>query len=100
MVVRELDNQGTVFFLSFGGYHNGYRVISYCAWWRTLTPHKGNDRITYCEYSKAPTRELHSNTHCCLLSGCTRKQNNWLVAVIHTQESGHKVPKSVLRAVL
>ena len=27
---------------------------------------------------KAPTRQLHSNTHCCLWSGPTRKQSNSL----------------------
>ena len=35
-----------------------------------------------------------------LWSGHTRKQSNSLVAVVHKQESRHKVPKSVLRAVL
>ena len=30
----------------FGGHHDGYRVRSCCAGWRTLTPHEGNDRIT------------------------------------------------------
>ena len=43
--MRELDNQGTVFFF-FDGHHDGYRVRYYFAGWRTLTPHKGNDRIT------------------------------------------------------
>ena len=33
---------------------------------RTLTPHKGNDRITQCDYGKATTRQLHSNTRCAL----------------------------------
>ena len=42
--LRELDNQGT-FFSFCGGCHDGYRVKSYCARWRTLTPHNGNDRI-------------------------------------------------------
>ena len=57
--LRELDNRGTAFcffrghrssrWLSpgcrfcfcFCGHHDGYRVRSYCAEWRTLTPHKG-----------------------------------------------------------
>ena len=43
--LRGLDNQGTVF-LFFGGHHDGYRVRSCCAGWRTLTPHSGNGRIT------------------------------------------------------
>ena len=48
---RELENRGDrflffVFFSCFGGHRDGYRVRSYCAGWRTLTPHKGNDRIT------------------------------------------------------
>ena len=60
---RELDNQGTVIFLFFGGHLDGYLVRSYFAGWRTLTPHKGNDRIAQCEYGKASTRQLHSNTH-------------------------------------
>ena len=51
-------------------------------------------------FSPPPTRQLHSVTHCCLWSGHTRQQSNSLVAVIHKQESRHKVPKSVLRAVL
>ena len=36
----------------------GGRVGITCAGWRTLTPHKGNDRITQCDslyiYGKAP----------------------------------------------
>ena len=44
-------------------HHDGNRVGPYCAQWRTLSPHKGNDRITQCEYGKAPTRQLHNNTH-------------------------------------
>ena len=44
--LRELDNQGTVFVLFFGGHHDGYRVRSYCVGWKTLSPHKGNNRIT------------------------------------------------------
>ena len=50
---------------------------------------------------KAPTRQfVHSDTHCSLWSGYTKKQINSMVAVIHKQESRHKVPKSVLREVL
>ena len=37
-----------------------------------------NDRITYCEYGEAPTRQVHSNTRCCLWSGHTKKQTNSL----------------------
>ena len=44
-------------------------------------------------------RQVHSNTHCCLWSGHIRKQGT-TSAVIHKPESRHKVPKSVLRAVL
>ena len=33
-------------FVFLGGYHDGYRVRSYCAGWRTPTPHKGNEHIT------------------------------------------------------
>ena len=91
---------GYRFILFFSGHHDGYRVRSYCVHWRTLTQHKGNDRITQCEYGKSPTRQMHSNAHCCLCSGQTRKQSNSLVAVIHKQESRHKAPNSVLRAVL
>ena len=76
--LRELGNQGTFFCVFHGGHRDGYRVRSYCAGWRTVTPHKGNDRITWCEYGKAPTRQLQSNTHCCLWSGHTRKQSNSL----------------------
>ena len=72
----------------------------YCAGWRTPTPHKGNDRITQCEYGKAPTRQLHSNTNCCLWSGHSRKQSNSLALSSNKQESRHKVPKSILRAIL
>ena len=76
---RELDHQGAVFlFFPFGGHHDGYLVRPYCAGWRTLTPHKGNDRITQCECGKAPTRQLHSNTRCYLWSGHTKKQRNSL----------------------
>ena len=77
--LRGLDKQGTVFFLLiFGGHHDGYRVGSYCAGWIILTPHKGNHSITKCEYGQAPTTQLHSNTHCRLWSGHTRKQSNSL----------------------
>ena len=65
-------------FLFFDGRHDGNRVRSCCAGWRTLTPHKENDRITSCEYGKAPTRQLHSNTYCCLWIGHTRKQSKSL----------------------
>ena len=42
-----LDNQGIFsYFFCFGGHHDGYRLGSYCAGWRTPTPHKGNDRTT------------------------------------------------------
>ena len=51
---------------------------SYYAGWRTLTPHKGNDQITQCEHGEAPTRQLSSNSHCCLWIGHTRKQSNSL----------------------
>ena len=37
-----------------------------------LTPHKENGRITWCEYGKAPTRQLRSDTRCCFWSGHTR----------------------------
>ena len=47
----------------------------------------------------APTRQVHSNTHCCLWSGHTGTQS-LIGAVIHKQESRHKVPKSVSRVVL
>ena len=47
----------------------------------------------------APTRPLHSNTHCCLWSGWLHQKTKQLIgAVIHKQESRYKVPKSVLRA--
>ena len=74
------DSQGKPFFVFvfFCGHHDGYRARSYCAVWKTLPSHKGSDRITSCEYGKAPTRQLHSNTHCCLWSGHTRKQSNSL----------------------
>ena len=97
--LRELDNQLTVSFF-FCGHHHGYQVRSCCAGWRTLTPHKGNDSSTRCEYGKASRRQLRSCIRCCLWSGHTRKQRNSLLAVIHRQESRHQVPKSVLRAVL
>ena len=64
----------------FCGHHYGYRVRSYCAGWKTQTPHKGNARITYCDYGEAPTRQLHSNTHCCLWSGHSRKRSNSLAS--------------------
>ena len=79
-----------------GGHYDGYRV----RWCKTLTPHTGNDRMTKCGYGKASTRQLHSKAHCCFWSGHTRKQSNALAAVIHKQESRHKVPKSAVRAVL
>ena len=73
--LRELDNLGGTVFC-FGGHHDGYRVRSYCAGWRALAPHKGNDRITRCDYGKAPTRQLHGSTHCYIWSGHTKKQSN------------------------
>ena len=87
--LRELDDQGTVFlFFVFGGHHDGDRVRSCCTWWRTLTPHKGKDRITQCKYGKAPTRQLHSNTHCCLWSGHTRKQSSSLALPSTSEKAG------------
>ena len=56
-------------------------VIEYimlCGVDNSNSPHKGNDRIAYCEYGKALTRRLHSNTHCCLWSDHTRKQSDAL----------------------
>ena len=54
----------------------GDRVRSYCAGWRTLTPYKGNHRITQCDslYGKAPTRQLHSVPIAASVSGHARKQ--------------------------
>ena len=52
------------------------------------------------EYGKAPTRQLHSNTQCCLWSGHTSKQNNSLTLSSICKKVGTKVPKSVLRVVL
>ena len=76
--------------LGFGDRH-GWRSSSIiCAGWRTLTPHKGNDRITQCDkcvHGKAPTRRLHSISIAAFGSGRTRKQIKSLDAVIHTQES-------------
>ena len=39
-----------------------------------LKPAQENDRITQCEYDKAPTRQLHGYTQCCRRSSHTRKQ--------------------------
>ena len=63
----------------FGSRHDGCRVGSCCAGWRTLTPHNENSCIALeCEHGKAPTRPLHSNTNCCLWSGHTRnKVTHW-----------------------
>ena len=52
-----------------------YRVRSFSAGWRALTPHKENTCITSCNYGKAPTRQLHCSTHYCFWSGHTRKQS-------------------------
>ena len=88
----EVDNQDAVFFVSCSLAVTmmviDCRVRSYCAGWRTLTPHKGNDRVTQCEYGKAPTRQLHSNTHCCLWSGHTRKQSNSLAPSSISKKGG------------
>ena len=46
---------------------------------------------------RPPTRQLHSNTHCCVWIGHARKQSNSLALSI---SSRHKVLKSVSRAVL
>ena len=59
----------------FGGHRHDHRVRSYCARLITLTPHEWNDRISQCEYGKAPTRQSHRNAHCCLLTGHARKQS-------------------------
>ena len=78
--LRELDNQGTVvavFCFCFAVTMMVIELDQLCGV-ENLTPHRGNDRITWCEYGRAPTRQLHSNTHCCLLSGHTRKQSNSL----------------------
>ena len=85
----------------FGGHHDGYRVRSYCAGWRTLTPPKGND----CPRSVNMARHSRSSYIVIpiALSGATTPKNIVLLigAVIHNQEeSRHKMPKPVLRAVL
>ena len=41
-------------------------------------------------YGKAPTRQLHSNTHCCLWSGHTRKQSNQLALSSISKKVGTK----------
>ena len=89
-----------VFLFFLGDYHDGYRDRSYCAGWRTLTPHKGNDRITWCDMVRYP-RDSYIVIPIAV-SGVATPENKItsLVAVIHKQESRHKEPKSVLRAVL
>ena len=74
----QLDNQGTVFFFFFAATMMVIELDHMVAGWRTLTPHKGNDRIAQREYGKAPTRQLRNNTYCCLWSGHTKKQSNTL----------------------
>ena len=49
-----------------------------------------------------PTRQVHSNAHCCFWSGHSENKvtlGRCVGAVIHKHENRHKVPKSVLRAV-
>ena len=81
---RELDNQDNVFFFFGGGAVAmvGGRVRSLA---RGVD--KGNDRITWCLYGKAPMRQLHGKPIAVSGSGYTRKQINSFEAVIHTQES-------------
>ena len=43
---RELDNEGTVFFSSVFGGHHGWRSSWIIFVRGTLTPHKGDDRVT------------------------------------------------------
>ena len=70
-------------------------AASFCAGWRTLTPDKGNDRITQCDsvcphkgndritqcdsvclvYGKPPTRQVHSIPIRVSGRGHTRKRN-------------------------
>ena len=64
----------------------GGRVRSFCAGWGTLTPHKGNCRITQCDNVSG--------------SGQNGKQMTSSDAVIRAQESTHKVPKSTSQAVI
>ena len=40
------------------------------------------DRITWCEYRKAPTRQLHGNTRCFFWSGHIRKHNTLALSSI------------------
>ena len=57
------------------------------------TSHKGNDRITKCEHGKAPTRQKHCDTHCCLWSGLTSKQklNHWRCQ-LQAEKAGTRCP--------
>ena len=102
--LRELDNQNTVFVfvlvLFLAVVIADGRVRSYCAGWRTLAPHKGDDRIPQCLYGKAPTWQLHSIPIAVSGTGHTGKQITAFDAVIHTQQIMHKVPKPSSQTVL
>ena len=99
--LREVDNQGTVFFMFFLAVTMMVIELDhFSAGWRTLSPHKGNGRITQCEYGKTPTRQVHSNTHCCLWSVHTRKQSNSLALSSISKKVGIRCRSPVLQAVL
>ena len=51
---------------------------SYCAGWRTHSPHKRNVRITLCKRGEAPTGQLHSTPIAVSGSGHTENRNNSL----------------------
>ena len=58
--LRELDNQGCRFFRScfFG---DGGRDRSFiCTGWKTLTPHKGNGRMTSVSYTHLTLPTIYS----------------------------------------
>ena len=68
---------------------------SYCAGWRTLTPHKGNDRITYCSVNMVRHPEDSFIVIPTAVSGVATPENKvqLIGAVINKQESRHKVPE-------
>ena len=54
---------------------------------RTLTPHKGDARIMWCAYGKAPTRQFHGNPIAVSGSDHTRKNCQSIDAAIHMREN-------------
>ena len=82
----------------------GGRVRSFCGGWTTLTPHKGNYRVTQCDsvYIVRHARGSYTvYTHCCLWKWPHQKTNQFLRRCHpHARESASKAVLSKMQPTL